>query len=108
MNNFKKALLLGMASGVVAFGAACNDRREVEPRRDLQRTERQMEEKVDEAREDTREGIGGAGREGEIGDGKIGDREGVINDGEGPLEEGQRPMNGNGILEGGDGVDNGK
>jgi len=80
--------------GLTGLATGCSDTTKSDVREGM----RQAGEEVGEAAKDVenatkeaadgiREGYGGSGTDKRIGDGKIGEHEGVINDGEGPFEQ---------------------
>jgi hypothetical protein len=87
---FVMAGLLGLTG--LAVGCTDSTQREVsdelrEAGREVGNAAEDVKNAGKEAADGFRDGYGGSGTDKKIGDGKIGDKEGVINDGEGPFEQ---------------------
>jgi hypothetical protein len=93
-----KGFVLAGLLGMTGLATGCTERDKADVREELREAGQGIGEAakdVENAGRDTadgvREGYGGSGTDKQIGDGKIGEQEGVINDGEGPFEQnGQR------------------
>ncbi len=93
MTSWKGFMLAGLL-GLTGLATGCTERDKAEVRgsvreagEDIGEAARDVERAGEDAADGAREGYGGSGTDKRIGDGKIGDHEGVINDGEGPFEQ---------------------
>jgi hypothetical protein len=89
-----KGFVLAGLLGLTGLATGCTERDESEVRegmreagQDIGEAAKDVENAGKDAAEGFREGFGGSGTDKQVGDGKIGDEEGVINDGEGPFEQ---------------------
>lgn len=89
-----KGFMLAGLLGLTGLATGCTERDKSEVRREAHKAgenvgkaAKDVEKVGKEAANGVREGYGGSGTDKQIGDGKIGDHEGVINDGEGPFEQ---------------------
>lgn len=89
-----KGFVLAGLLGLTGLATGCTERTESDVRegareagQDVGEAAQDVEAVGEEAAEGFREGVGGAGTDKQVGDGKIGEEEGVINDGEGPFEQ---------------------
>jgi hypothetical protein len=93
LQDWKGFVLAGLL-GLTGLATGCSERDKASVREDARQAGQEIgeaakdvEQAGKEAAEGIREGYGGSGTDKQIGDGKIGEKEGVINDGEGPLEK---------------------
>lgn len=89
-----KGLVLAGLLGLTGLATGCSERSKSGAREGMREAGQEVGEAAKnvenagkEAAQGFREGYGGSGTDKKIGDGKIGEHEGVINDGEGPFEQ---------------------
>lgn len=89
-----KAFVVAGLLGLTGFATGCSDTTKSEVNEELReaghevgKAAKDVEKAAKETADGLREGYGGSGTDKQIGDGKIGEHEGVINDGEGPFEQ---------------------
>lgn len=89
-----KGFVLAGLLGVTGLAMGCSERTKADVREEVREAgegigeaAKDVENAGKEAADGFRNGYGGSGTDKQIGDGKVGEREGVINDGEGPFEQ---------------------
>jgi hypothetical protein len=89
-----KGFVLAGLLGLTGFAVGCSDTTKSEVNEELREAghtvgeaANDVKDSAKEAADGLRDGYGGSGTDKKIGDGKIGENEGVINDGEGPFEQ---------------------
>jgi hypothetical protein len=89
-----KGFVLAGLVGLTGLATGCSERTKSDVReevreagKDVGKAAKDVENAGKDAADGVRDGFGGSGTDKQIGDGKIGDHEGVINDGEGPFEQ---------------------
>jgi hypothetical protein len=89
-----KGFVLAGLLGLTGLATGCSERSKSDAREGMREAGQEVGEAAKnvenagkEAAQGFREGYGGSGTDKKIGDGKIGEHEGVINDGEGPFEQ---------------------
>ena len=102
-----KGFVLAGLLGMTGLATGCTERDKSDVNEELREAGQgvgEAAEDVEAAGRDTvdgvREGYGGSGTDKQIGDGKIGEEEGVINDGEGPFEQNDQRGEDNPLREG--------
>jgi hypothetical protein len=92
-----KGLAMAGLLGLTGLAVGCSERTQREVNEEVREAGRgigtaaeDVENAGERATDGFREGYGGSGTDKQIGDGKIGENEGVINDGEGPFEQNEQ------------------
>ncbi len=102
-----KGFMLAGLLGLTGLATGCSDRTKSdvneslrEAGQDIGEAAKDVENAGKDAADGFRDGFGGSGTDKQVGDGKIGNEEGVINDGEGPFEQNDQRGEDNPLREG--------